>query len=208
MTVTEGVNAGFVTTAPTADPSASGSTLDNTARAGKFTSPNSNINVSEIGWYASANSDVENFEVGIYNDNAGSPGTLISKTTKAKGIVKQWERGTVDINLEANTVYWIAVQLDNTSPSTTFQLATSGGEDQRHFGVTELESTWGGIPQGNNLIAVYALYTEVEPTGTNIQLNIGDVWKEVPAVQINIGDAWKEVPGMQINIGDSWKTIF
>ena len=44
--------------------------------------------------------------------------------------------------------------------------------------------------------------------GTSMQINIGDVWKEVPAMQINIGDVWKAVAGAQINIGDAWKTIF
>ena len=44
--------------------------------------------------------------------------------------------------------------------------------------------------------------------GTNLQLNIGDAWKEVDAMQINIGDVWKDVAGAQINIGDAWKEIF
>ena len=42
---------------------------------------------------------------------------------------------------------------------------------------------------------------------TGLQINIGDVWKEVPAMQINIGDAWKAVAGIQLNIGDVWKTV-
>ena len=46
------------------------------------------------------------------------------------------------------------------------------------------------------------------PTGTNIQLDISDVWKTVTAIQINIGDSWKEVTGAKVNISDSWKTIF
>ena len=46
------------------------------------------------------------------------------------------------------------------------------------------------------------------PTGTNMQINIGDAWKEIDAMQINIGDTWKEVAGMQINIGDTWKEVF
>ena len=45
-------------------------------------------------------------------------------------------------------------------------------------------------------------------TGTNAQINIGDVWKPIAAMQINIGDTWKPVAGAQINIGDVWKTIF
>jgi len=44
--------------------------------------------------------------------------------------------------------------------------------------------------------------------GTNLQINIGDVWKACPLAKINIGDTWKAVEGMQINIGDTWKTIF
>ncbi len=44
--------------------------------------------------------------------------------------------------------------------------------------------------------------------GTNIQINIGDVWKDVEGMQINIGDVWKTVEGAQINIGDTWKEIF
>ena len=54
-------------------------------------------------------------------------------------------------------------------------------------------------------ITVY--YTEAAG-GTNMQVNIGDVWKEVPAVKINIGDVWKDVAGAQVNIGNAWKTIF
>lgn len=45
-------------------------------------------------------------------------------------------------------------------------------------------------------------------TGTGLQMNIGDTWKEVSAMQINIGDTWKEVAGAQVNIGDTWKEIF
>jgi hypothetical protein len=48
----------------------------------------------------------------------------------------------------------------------------------------------------------------LEATGTNMQLNIGDDWKEITKVQINIGDSWKNVTKAQVNIGDEWKTIF
>lgn len=42
----------------------------------------------------------------------------------------------------------------------------------------------------------------------NMQVNIGDVWKEVTDLQVNVGDVWKSVTAAQINIGDVWKTIF
>ena len=44
--------------------------------------------------------------------------------------------------------------------------------------------------------------------GTNISLNIADVWKDVDSMQINIGDVWKDVVEVQQNIGDVWKTVF
>lgn len=56
-------------------------------------------------------------------------------------------------------------------------------------------------------IRITVYYTEVA-TGTNMQINIGDAWKAVPAMKINIGDTWKDVASAKINIGDTWKTIF
>lgn len=49
---------------------------------------------------------------------------------------------------------------------------------------------------------------ESASSGTSLQINIGDSWKEVAGLQINIGDSWKEITGVQINIGDTWKTVF
>jgi len=65
----------------------------------------------------------------------------------------------------------------------------------------------GGRYADNKKYSIYATYAPAA-TGTNMQLNIGDTFKEVSGVQINIGDTWKEVTGAQINIGDTWKTIF
>lgn len=53
-------------------------------------------------------------------------------------------------------------------------------------------------------ITVY--YTEA--AGTNMKVNIGDVFKDVDEIKINIGDSWKTVVKIQINIGDVWKTVF
>jgi hypothetical protein len=55
---------------------------------------------------------------------------------------------------------------------------------------------------------LYVDYSDAA-TGTNMQINIGDVWKDVTEIQINIGDTWKTVAtGTKINIGDVWKDIF
>lgn len=44
--------------------------------------------------------------------------------------------------------------------------------------------------------------------GTNMQINIGDAWKDADAVKVNIGDAWKDVAAIKQNIGDVWKDVF
>ena len=44
--------------------------------------------------------------------------------------------------------------------------------------------------------------------GINMQINIGDVWKDATGIQINIGDVWKTVTKVELNVGDVWKTIF
>ena len=46
------------------------------------------------------------------------------------------------------------------------------------------------------------------PAGTDMQINIGDAWKDIELMKINIGDSWKDVAGAWINIGDSWKLIY
>ena len=49
---------------------------------------------------------------------------------------------------------------------------------------------------------------ETPITGLNLQINIGDSFKDVEAIKINIGDSWKVVTAIKINIGDSWKDVF
>ena len=55
-------------------------------------------------------------------------------------------------------------------------------------------------------IRIKVYYTET--SGTNMQINISDTFKEVPAMKINIGDTWKDVTAVKQNIGDTWKTVF
>jgi len=61
----------------------------------------------------------------------------------------------------------------------------------------------------------YALVDHVQirvyytpPAGTNMKINIGDVFKDADEIKINVGDSWKTVTKIQINIGDVWKNVF
>lgn len=57
-------------------------------------------------------------------------------------------------------------------------------------------------------VSIYATYTAGGGGGTNMKVNIGDVWKDVSSAKINIGDTWKDVIHAKISIGDVWKDIF
>lgn len=46
------------------------------------------------------------------------------------------------------------------------------------------------------------------PTGTNLKIKVGTVWKDVSEIKIKVGTVWKPVTAGRIKIGDVWKTIF
>lgn len=56
-------------------------------------------------------------------------------------------------------------------------------------------------------IRITVYYTEA-PVGTNMNVNISDVFKDIESLKINISDVWKNVIKIQQNIGDVWKTVF
>ena len=60
------------------------------------------------------------------------------------------------------------------------------------------------IGEGGDEVNEYNLVV----VGTNMQINIGDAWKDVDLIKINIGDVWKDVAAVKINIGDVWKDVF
>ncbi len=72
MALVLGTNCGFVTVAPTSDPTGTINDVQNTfAYASKFTSPATAIKVTEIGWYCDNATQEANFEVGIYDHDSG-----------------------------------------------------------------------------------------------------------------------------------------
>ena len=212
MALVLGTNCGFVTTAPTSDPTALETQIDNFARVTKDISPAAAVKITEIGWYCSNATQESNFEVGLYAaDGAvvpGEAGTLLEVArTNAKGTGAGWKTVTVDWTISPSTSYWLGVQLDNTATNTLIDVATTGGLGWDVVTVSTLPNPFGGgVFTENFIVAIYAVWEAA--SGTNMQVNIGDVWKEVPLMKINIGDVWKDVAGAQINIGDAWKTIF
>ena len=211
MALVIGTNCGFVSTAPTADPAEFSQACDGFGYAVKDTTAASGETyITEIGWYCDNATSNTNFEVGLYDDDGGDPGTLLEvERTHAKGTTAGWKTASVAWNIESNTIYWIAFQLDNLASTTNTNRRGSGSDGYGYSqNISTLASTWNvTFTDSNGTCAIYALIGEA-PTGTDTQINIGDSWKEISAMKVNVGDVWKDVSSMQINIGDSWKEIF
>ena len=210
MAITEGVNMGFVTTAPTSDPEGTSSySMWDRAFAHNSTSPPSSSKITEIGFYVeNTGYDDTEIEVGLYENDGGAPGNrLFVSSTSQTGTTAGWKViNGLNWSISASTVYWIAVQGDADGSSPRLDRRYYYNQDSYQSSISSLPATWGGSSYGN-YNAIYAL-VEVAATGTNTQINIGDAWKDVDSMKINIGDAWKDVAEVKQNIGDAWKTIF
>lgn len=163
MALVLGVNCGFVTTAPTADPSGTSELLDNYSLAGKILSPSSRILVSSLGTWIDNATEAGDIELGIYTGSGTDPDVLLGSVTIAKGLTAGWKTGTLanPIVLAPNTYYWIAVQIDDTATLTNTNSAATGGITNKWKSpATALINPWGasGGTIADKLYAVYAVY--------------------------------------------------
>jgi hypothetical protein len=218
MVLTLGTNCGFVTAAPDGDPEDFANQLDTQAKGLKVTAPGDILKVTEIGWYCDNATEEANFEVGMFTHDAGNdrPDAAIGSIsrTNAKGTTSGWKRVTglnIDMSSAQGNTVWIAVQLDDTATTTNTNLDPTVGERFYYMSSqTTMPDPWGAGTSGNNaLIAFYAVYEAEAPAGIeNVDINIGDVWKDVESIQINVCDDWKTVTKIEINIGDAWKAVY
>ena len=85
------------------------------------------------------------------------------------------------------------------------------GAGQNLHGCLDEVGFWSKVLSQSEITQLYNSGTGFQypftSTGLNLQLNIGDAWKAVPAAKINIGDTWKDVAAIKQNIGDVWKDI-
>lgn len=212
MALVLGTNCGFVTTAPTSDPAGGGQFFaDNYCWTIKDTSPVGAAKITEIGWWCDGASEAANFEVGIYSHNVGDDepeNRLFVDDTNAKGTTAGWKTVAVDWVIDAETIYWIAFQLDDTATTSFVDYTNTPAAKVSHIsGVSTLPNPWGSGHENVVVLAVYAVWEEAA-SGTNMKINIGDTLKDVSEMKINIGDVLKNVVEVKQNIGDVLKTVF
>lgn len=140
--------------------------------------------------------------------------TLIGQTDERTiGVSKGWNTYVFSgskPSLLANTTYYI-VQWGDVGSGNFTEWEDGNGVfqtyDSHSYGATFPADISADSGYDNTTVSIYCTYSAAA-AGTNMQMNIGDTWKEIASAKINIGDAWKAVASARINIGDSWKTIF
>lgn len=168
MALTLGTNVGFVLTAPTADPGGADTTIDGSSVVVKDTSPAGAVKITQIGWYRGTGTNTSNFEVALYADTAGSATTRLNVDNSNSSNVQGWITVAVDWSISASTAYWLAVQMDAHTGSSTIDSATSGGSgsDVRTSQTTLADPYGGGaVADADGMYAIYAL-CQIAPTVT------------------------------------------
>jgi len=186
MALALGINAGFVSETPVANPGGIATNFDTTMRAVKHTSPADVAKITEIGWWCDYAFQSANFEVGLYSHDVGNDKPdarlFVDNTNASGGVSGVWQTVAVDWEITAETIYWIVVQLDNTTSDTKIDYAVSGGTDSYKGTVTTLPETWpGDSSEASQIIAIYAVvgsgveYSELSGTCAGTGDGSGDL---------------------------------
>ncbi len=161
----KGTNCGFVTVAPSVDPSATAAAVDALAVGLKDAAPATGT-VTEIGfWVDSQGDEGQNWEVAIYDHDAGNdrPNIIIgSDKTNTLSAGAGWKSVTgLSIAITSGTTYWIAIQVDNSTTATNYNYGVV--DANRYYYLTSqttLPDPFGaGGTAVTRLNSIYAVYT-------------------------------------------------
>ena len=197
MALVLGTNSGFVTVAPTADPNATGATIDGNAVVTKHTSPANAVLVTEIGWYRASGTNAANWEIGQYSDLAGVPLTRLNVDATNSTTSAGWIATAVSWAITPSTPYWWALQMDAHSGSSTVDSAASGGAGSDLFAAATLADPYAGgtVADADGMYAIYALVAVISAavTGTaTASITEADVVTGGKTIIITLtNDTWK-----------------
>lgn len=193
MALALGTNVGFVTTAPTGDPAGTDTTIDGSSVVVKDTSPAGAIRITEIGWYRGSGTNTANFEVALYSDDGTAAATRIFvDNTNSSAVGPGWITTTVDWPISASTAYWLGLQMDAHTGSSTVDTATSGGSgtDVR-TSQTTLNDPYGGgaVADADGMYAIYALVQTSPSTSLNTPADASSTTDTTPLLDFTGTDA-------------------
>ena len=166
MALALGTNSGFVTVAPTADPAGTGATIDGNCVVTKHTSPANALKITSIGWYRASGTNTANWEIALFSDALGVPVTRLfvdaTNSTSSNG----WLTTAVDWDILPSTDYWLALQMDAHSGSSSVDSAASGGAGSDVFGASTIATPYAGgaVADADGVYAIYALVAAISAT--------------------------------------------
>lgn len=170
MALVLGTNCGFVTVAPTADPSGTNQgVVDGRATCIKLTVPVGASLITEVGWWCDTASEEANWEAGLYDDDGatvpGEAGTRLQvSATNAKGTSAGWKKTgalTWDVASLVGSTVWLAFQCDNVTTTTNSDYESSGFAGYDGLTASTLADPFGGgaLVDSDGIYAIYAVYT-------------------------------------------------
>lgn len=159
MAVVLGTNSGFVTVAPTADPAGTGATIDGNCVVTKHTSPAGATKITSIGWYRASGTNTANWEIALFSDGAGVPVTRLFVDATNSTASNGWLTTAVDWDISPSTPYWLALQMDTHSGSSSVDSAASGGAGSDVFAASTIATPYAGgaVADADGMYAIYAL---------------------------------------------------
>jgi hypothetical protein len=171
MALALGTNSGFVTVAPSVDPNETGTTIDGSSVVTKHTSPANAVKITEIGWYRASGTNTANWEIALYSESAGVAATRLFVDATNSTASAGWIATAVDWDITPNTAYWLALQMDaHTGSSTVDGAASLGVGSDVLTSQTTLANPYGGgaVADADGMYAIYALVAPISAaiTGT------------------------------------------
>ena len=173
MAVVKGTNAGFVTVAPSADPSGTVTTFKGYMKATKLVAPAGALKITEVGFWSDNCNTTTDWAMGLYSHDAGNDKPdarlyLVDTEQLTDADDGVWKSVAVDWDITAGTTYWLAGEVDSAGGTVNHNYSAAGGERYSvsgEGGATALPATWdaGSIEAENNIFDLYAVYTTELP---------------------------------------------
>src|SRR5581483_6749349 len=136
----------------------------------RFTMPATAGTVTSMSVYVAAVNGAPNnkFQMAIYNDSAGSPGTLLASSAAGTLTPNAWNTAAITANLAANTPYWLIYNTNGTGTNNNMKFSNGGVSVYSAGPVTY--GTWpanfGSSVVGSANFSIYATYNTIAGTAT------------------------------------------